>query len=120
MERYEARFGAHLAIGADPADVVRVAQGDDCDPGLARLGDAEQRRFARRDLAPGALAVIDDQRAVLADDASLAVGDDGTVCEMLQIVRDQPDAVAVMAAQIGLDQVVGDDLRLVLARCRPR
>ena len=105
MERDETRRGAHLAIGADPADVMRVAQGDDRDPGLTRLGDADHRRFARGDLAPGALAVIDDQGAVLADDASLAVGDDGAAREMVQIVRDQPDAVAVMAAQIGLDQM---------------
>ena len=109
MERDEARRGAHLAIGADPADMMRVAQRDDRDPGLARLGDADHRRLARGDLAPGALAVIDDQRAVLADDAALAVGDDGAAREMLQIVRDQADAVAVVAAQIGLDQVVGDD-----------
>ena len=32
---------------------------------------------------------------------------------MVQIVRDQADPVAVMAAEIGLDQVVGDDLSLV-------
>src|SRR5208282_4746454 len=109
MERDEARFGAHLAIGADPADVVRVAQGDDRDPGVARLLDADDRRLACGDLAPGALAVIDDQGSVLADHTSLAVGEDGAVCKMLQIVRDQADAVAVMAAQIGADQMIGND-----------
>ena len=113
MERDETRLGAHLAIGADPADMMRVAQRDDRDPGLARLGDADHHRLARGDLAPGALAVIDDQGAVLADDAALAVGEDRAAREMLQIVRDQPDAVAVVAAQIGLDQVVGNELRLV-------
>ena len=83
MERDETRRGAHLAIGADPADVMRVAQGDDRDPGLTRLGDADHYRLSRGDLAPGALAVIDDQGAVLADDAALAVGEDRAASEML-------------------------------------
>jgi hypothetical protein len=113
MERDEARLGADFTIGADPADMVRVAQGDDRDAGVARLGDPDHCRFARGNLAPGARAVVDDQRPVLADDAPLAIGEDGAVGEMVQIVRDQTDAVAVMAAQIGLDQVVGDDARLV-------
>ena len=74
MERHQPSLGAHLAIGANPADVVGVAQCHDRDPALARFGDADHRRLARRDLAVSALAVIDDQRAVLADDAPLAVG----------------------------------------------
>ena len=113
MERDEARLGAKLAVGSDPADVMRVAQGHDRNPGLARLGDPEHHRFPRGDLAPGALAVIDDQRPILADHAPLAVGDDGAVGEMLQIIRDQADAMAVVAAQIGLEQVVGDEARLL-------
>ena len=32
MDRDHACPGAHLAIGADPADMVRIAQGDDRDP----------------------------------------------------------------------------------------
>ena len=113
MDRDEARLGAHLAIGADPADVMRVAQSHHRDPGLTRFGDADHYCFARGDLAPSALAVIDDQRAVLADNAAFSVCEDGAVREMLQIIRNQADPMAVVAAQIGLDQVVGDDLRLV-------
>src|SRR5215469_428197 len=109
MERDETRLGADLAICPDPADMMRVAQRDDRNSGFARLGDADHHRLARGDLAPGALAVIDDQGAVLADHTPPAIGEHRAAREMAEIVRDQADAMTVVAAKIGLDQVIGDD-----------
>ncbi len=111
-DRDEAGARAHLAVGADPADMVRIAQGDDRDAGLLRLRDAEHCRLARDDLAPAAVAVIDDHRPGLADHMPLDVGRRLAGAEVAQVVGDHPDAVAVVPAQIGLDQMVGDNRRL--------
>ena len=94
--------------------MVGIAQRDDRD--AAHLGalDRELGRRAGDDLAVTALAVIDDHRPAVADDPAGLVRLDLAAAEIAQIGRDHADPVAVMALQIGLDEVVGDDLRLAL------
>src|SRR5207244_975312 len=114
MQRHQSRRRAHLAIGADPADMVGIAQRDDRDPVALRPRDAELRRIAGDDLAITTLAVIDEHRAAVGDDAAGLVGDRLTGAEVAEIARDHPDPMAVMALEVGLDQVIADDAGLLL------
>jgi hypothetical protein len=104
----------HISIGADAADMVRVAQGHDRDPVAPRPLDADQDRVAGDDLPPAALAVIDDDRPPIADDPAGLVRGGVASRKVAQIGGDHADPVAVMAFQIGFDEVLGDERRLVL------
>src|SRR5439155_25388057 len=61
-----------------------------------------------------ALAVIDEHRAAVGDNPPRLVDDRLAAAEVAQIGRNHPDAMAVMALQISLDEVIGDDLGLRL------
>ena len=104
--------GGNLAIGADPADVVRVAQAVDGDAMLFRGIDGPFDRLAGDHLAVAGMRVPDRDRAGIGDDLRLLVRLQGAALEIPDIGDQHADAVAVMAAQIGLDQMVGDDLGL--------
>jgi hypothetical protein len=94
---------------------MSVAQRHHRDPGRLRPLDAEQCRVAGDDLAIAALAVIDDDRAGVADHPPRLVRLRLAGGEVAQIAGDHADPVAVMPLQIGLDQMAGDDAGLLLA-----
>jgi hypothetical protein len=83
-------------------------------PALRAPLDAELGCVAGDDLAPAALAVIDEDRAAVGDDAPRLVDDRLAAAEVAQIRGDHADAMAVVTLQIGLDEVVGDDFSLRL------
>src|SRR5262249_48339898 len=45
-------------------------------------------------------------------DAAAAIGDEGSCRQIAEVARDHPDAMTVMAAEIRLHEMVGDDLGL--------
>ena len=112
VQRHHAGARGDLAIGADAADVMRVAQAVDGDAVLARGLDRPLDRLTRDHLAVAAMRVPDRDRAGVGDDLRLLVGLQVAGLEIPDIGDQHADAVAVMTAQIGLDQMVGDDVGL--------
>jgi hypothetical protein len=65
------------------------------------------------DPAPeAALAVEHEERAVVLQRLDRRVGDDQAVLQVPRVVRDQAHAVAVVAGEVGVDQVAGDEVGL--------
>ncbi len=81
----------------------------DREPVLARALDREVGEFERHDLAVAELPVADQERPLVLDQADVAVREQRPFGQVLDIGRQHADAVAVVAFQIGLDQVAGDD-----------
>ena len=106
---------SHLTIGADAADVVDVPEAVNRDAlGLGGV-DAPLHGLASDDLAVTVLAIPDGEGAVLADDGGLMVRLEVAGFQRLHVGREHHDAMAVMAREVGADQVIGHRVRLVLA-----
>ena len=78
-------------------------------PCFARGLDRPLDRLARDHLAVAGMRIPDRDRAGVRDDLRLLVGLQRAGLEIPDIGDQHADAMAVMAAQIGLDQMVGDD-----------
>src|SRR5579885_2898864 len=63
-------------------------------------------------LAVAVATVPDSEIAALADDLGHLIRDQGAGFEVPHVVRKHAHAVAVVAREVGVDEVVGDDLRL--------
>ena len=113
VQRDHAGAGGNLAIGADAADMVRIAQPVHRDAMLLRGLDRPFDRLMRDHLAVAGPRVPDRDRAGVGDDLRRLVGLQRAGLEVAHIGDQHPDAVAVMAAQIGLDQMIGNERRLV-------
>src|SRR6185369_9772816 len=72
----------------------------------------------RHHLAVAHLPVADEERPVVADHLQMAVELELPFLDVAHVHRDHADAVAVVALQIGLDQVVGHGARLALLAAR--
>jgi hypothetical protein len=78
------------------------------------LGDPPDHRRARDRLAEAALAVDDQQRSPVEDRDRHLAGLAGAGPQATEIARQVAHAVAVMALEVRLDQVVGDDAGFLL------
>ena len=105
--------GGHrmVAIGADAAEVVDVAQRQQADAAGLRRGDGEVHGLAADHLAEAHAAVDHGDGAVLADDLGAGVGAELAGEDVEDVARGELDAVAVVALQVGLQQVRGDKVR---------
>ena len=101
--------GALLAIAPDPADVMGVAQRHGNESGLFGALDAEFGQPAGHHLAVAALAVIEQDRALLAQDPAGAIGNQRAGGEIAHIAGNHADAMAVMAAEVRLHEMIGHD-----------
>ena len=79
---------------------------------LADAGDGERHGGMADGLAEPHARINADQRAVIGDDAQLAVGLDDARPHPFEIERHQPDTMGIMARQIGQHQIVGNEPRL--------
>ncbi len=116
MQREHAGGRRLLGPGADPADVRGVAQADHGDAVLSRPLDAERDRLPGDHLAVALLAVDRDQRAAVMHDPGLAVGAHAALLQKLEVRKNPDHAVGIVADQVGVDQMLGDRLRLVQVR----
>jgi len=86
-----------------------IAQRHGNQPRLAGALDAEFRQPARHHLAIAALAVIEEDRALLPQDLAGAIGNQRTGRKIAEIGRDHADPMAVMAAEVRLHEMIGHD-----------
>ena len=120
MQRDHARACGNLAIGADAANVVRIAQSVHRDTMLPRRLDGPFDRLMRDHLAVASPRVPNRDRAGVRDDLRRLVDLQRAGLEVAHIGNQHPDTVAVMAAQVCLDQMIGNERRLIrrTAACR--
>jgi len=102
----------HLGPRADAAQVVRVGECDDAAAVLLRSRDAERHRLVTDDLAEAGLAVEREQGAAVELGLHVRVGGQAALEERVGVARQHADAMRVVAGQVGLDQVVDDQLDL--------
>ena len=101
---------------ADPAEVVRVGQADDAD--AVRLGArrAELHRLLADHLAVALPAVEGEERAAVLAHGDVRVDGEAALEHRVDVARHHADAVRIVAAQVGLDQVGGDLRRFAVVR----
>ena len=107
---------ALLGPVADPAEVMRMSEADDADAVLARPGDAERHRLVADHLTVAVLTVERQQGAAVLADGDVGVDREATLQHRIDVARHHADAVRIVAAQVGLDEVVGDHSGLVVVR----
>ena len=99
-----------LGPGADPAHVAAVAHADHRDAVCAGALDAELDRFLRDHLAEPLAAVDHHDRAGVRHDLNVPVRRPFAGAQQLDVGRDPDHAVAVVAHEVGLDQMIGHGL----------
>ncbi len=118
MQGYHAGGGALLRPGADAAEMAGVADGDDGEALPARPFDAERHRLLGNDLAIAEVAVDDQNRTALLGDPRTPVCAHEPAALPIHVFGDTDDAMGFMADQIGLDEVIGERVRLGCIRTR--
>ena len=105
VDRDQAVADALLGPVADAAEVMRVGQADDADAvALGALG-AELHRLVAHHLAVADMAVEGEQRAAVLTHADVLVDREAAFLHRVDVARHHADAVRVVAAQVGFDQV---------------
>ena len=113
MDRDHPGFQRPLRPVADPSQVAGIAQGHDGDPVRPGLGDADVDRLRADGLAEAVIAIDHRHRLGVGDDGDVLPGLHGAGLHPHQVTGHADDAVAVVAGQVGLDQVAADALTLV-------
>ena len=108
MDRDKARFRGHSCPIADASDMPGIAQRNRGKPVLPALFDSELDRLRRDRLAESIAAVDHGQRRRVDEDRDLLVRDHAPFGFHLHIARDTDHAVAVVAGEVGRDQIFGD------------
>src|SRR3546814_536240 len=110
--------GAPPAPGPDPAHVVGAPQPDDRRALVLGAGDRHLGRLAADGLAVAHVAVEQQVDAVVGDHGRLHAELHGAGAGVFHVARCQADDVAVVAHQIGFDQVACDRLGLYAVAAR--
>ena len=111
MDGHEARLGRHLGPVADAADMATVLQGHQGKAERLAFVDADLHRLRRHGLAEAVLAIDDRQHRRFADDVDGLIGDRRALAPVLRIARHTHHTVAVMAGEIGDDEIAADARR---------
>ena len=93
-----------------------MRQADDADAVRLRPLDAERHRLGADHLAVALAAVERQQRAAVGTNLYVGVEREAALEHGIDVARRHADAVRIVAAQVGLDQVLGDLARLALGR----
>ena len=104
----------HLGPVTNPSQMPRVPQSHQRQTELGALVQGDAHGLFADDLAEPEPAVEHGQNLVLADDLDRLVGDEWPCPHALDVPRNLDHPVRVMPHEVGLDQVVGDPLRLVM------
>ena len=87
---------------------------------LPARGAAQLHRLVADHLAVAAVALDHQDGAALADQLGVPVGHEQSGVDAVDVDRQQADAVRIVAGEVGLDQMVGDQSRLMRGCCRSR
>ena len=98
----------HLGVGADAAEVMDVAQRGHHRSEFARAFDQPLHHLRPDPLPETESAVEQHHRATVAHHGKPGIRMHGLVRDVVDIVRNHPDAVAVVTPQVRIHQVVGD------------
>jgi tripartite-type tricarboxylate transporter receptor subunit TctC len=101
--------------GADAAQMMGVAQGDDAAAVPARPLGGQRHGFMADHLAKARVPVQPQQRPAVEQGADVRVRDQPTFEERLGIARQHADAVRIVAREVGLDEVRRHRLDFVFA-----
>ncbi len=112
VERHQPGGGRALAPVADATEMPDIAQPDHRDAALPGLADAEIHRLLADRLAEPEIAVDDGVHRGFGDDADRLPGAHEILLDPQHVARHADDAVAVVAGEIGRDQVAGGARRL--------
>ncbi|MNS79309.1 hypothetical protein D3C72_1129600 [compost metagenome] len=118
VDRDHAGGGGLLGPVAHAPQVVRLPQAHHADAMLARAADGHVHGLRRHRLAHAAVAVQAQHAAGIVQHADLLVQLQLVGLPGQHIARDHADAVRVMPAQVGADQVVRGQARLARAGAR--
>ena len=108
VDRDEPRRHRHLGVGADAAQVVDVAQRRRHRAELARPLDQPLHHLHADPLAVSETPVEQHHRAAVPHHGKTGIRTHGLVRDVVDVVRDHSDAVAVVAPEVGIHQVVGN------------
>ncbi len=109
----------HLGEVADPAQMPGIAQGDDRDPVLARLADADLGRLGAHGLAHAVMPVEDGDGAGVDHRLDMLPGQDPALGQPLHVALGADHPVAVMAGEVRPREIMRDPPRLVRRASRP-
>ena len=93
--------------------MIALADGKERNAASVCLFDAARDCLADHDLAEPGTAIKDHERPIMADDRCVLVRIDPPRFPLGEIGRQHSDAVAVMAGEAGLNEVIGDDTCLI-------
>jgi hypothetical protein len=110
---HETLPGALLGPAADAREVMRVGEPGHAYAGRARPLDRDRHRLLADDLAESSATVHADQRAMVGDDARRLPGPGDALAQVVDVARQEADAVRVVAEEVGLDESVGHRPRLL-------
>ncbi len=113
MDGDEAFRCRHLREITDAAEMAGLAQGDRGEPVLLGLFDADAHRLRPDRLAESVMAVEDGDGGRVDHGGDALAGLDPALLQPVHIARHAGDAVAVMAGEVRLGEVVADAPRLV-------
>ena len=119
MDGDKALLRAHFPPGTDSAKMVGIAQTNNGSSGCPRPLKPTLHRLAAYHLAIGHVAVQQQIDSGVRNQTDMAVDSQRTDSGVPHILRDQPDAVAVMPKQVGLDQIMRHLLRLIRIAAGP-
>ena len=98
----------HLRVGADAPEMVDVAKGRHHRSELARPLDEPLHHLRADALAEAEAAVELHHRAAVPDEGETGVRAHRAVHDVVDVMRDEPDAVAVVAAEVRVHEVIGN------------
>ncbi len=106
-------LGGTLGVIAQSANVSAIPSGARRDAERPGPRQDQVEQPVGLDLAEAPLAVADDHRGALLLDLQRHAEPVVALLDEVEILRHAEHAVRVVAAEVGLDEVLGDDLRLV-------
>ena len=101
-----------LGPGADPPEMTGIADGGEGEAEFCRALGGKRHSLAADHLAVAEAAVEEEGGAAVVDHRKMPVGEDLPGLHPVDVFPDADDAVGIVADEVRLDEMVGDDGRL--------
>ena len=112
MKGNEPFRNSHFGPGSDAPEVMRVAQRQDAAAVLLRPGDPDLHCLMADHLAEAGLAIEAERGTAVEADLGMHIRLQPALTEGVGIARQHADPVRVVPGQVGLQQVLRDELDL--------